>query len=101
VSKSQLQARQKVISSLRKHSFWNTPHAIVRVQAKDFEAARLLAINQTTKSLDTVNFFVELLPYNYGWLYLPETAQPVLRRRSATACDLGEFNWGVDSPETP
>jgi len=45
--------------------------AVVDVEARDFDSARILARRQTRTVIDLVNFFYDVTPYNHGWLYLP------------------------------
>ena len=44
---------------------------IARVRARDAEAARALATRRVRGTMDCVNFFTDMVPYNHGWLFLP------------------------------
>jgi hypothetical protein len=91
---------------IRESDLWNHTCAVVPVRARDFSAAQELALRRTRQVLDLVNVFSDLIPYNYGWLYLPgDTARakrivPIQRTTdgaatmSYTAIDpLTDFSW--------
>ena len=59
---------------IRESDLWNHACAIVTVRARDFSAAQELGLRRTRQVLDLVNVFSDLIPYNYGWLYLPGDA---------------------------
>ena len=44
---------------------------IARVRARDAEAAHALARRRVRGTMDCVNFFTDMVPYNHGWLYMP------------------------------
>ncbi|MGE3275201.1 MAG: hypothetical protein AB7O67_08810 [Vicinamibacterales bacterium] len=60
-----------ITRDLHQSELWNRGCAIVPVHARDFAAAEALALHRTRQVLDLVNGFSDLIPYNYGWLYLP------------------------------
>ena len=77
---------------LRDSNAWGSVCAVVDVDARDYESAQTVAIARTRQILDVVNVFSDLVPYNYGWLYLPGDAArsrqviPIQRRNGdATA----------------
>ena len=44
---------------------------IARVRARDAEAARALATRRIRGTMDCLNFFTDMVPYNHGWTFLP------------------------------
>lgn len=85
VSDKQMEIRKHLLKDMRQSATWNSPCARIEVKAKDFDAALILAHRQVRVTIDSINFFSDLVPYNYGWLYFPEEAtsvsvmSPVLR----------------------
>lgn len=63
--------------TLRKPAVFNSTCARVFVKAVDVNAALNLAKREVSNTIDSINFFADLLPYNYGWLYFPEEAASV------------------------
>jgi hypothetical protein len=58
-------------------SFYKKICSIVTVEAKDYEAAQVLAIKRLRRVLDILNFFSILVPYNpNAWTYLPGDLEP-------------------------
>jgi hypothetical protein len=43
---------------------------VVTVKAQDFAAAQVMAARRVEWAVDLVNCFADLIPYNYGWMYL-------------------------------
>ena len=59
--------------------FYKKTCSLVTVEAKDYEAAQLLAIKKLRGVLDILNFFSTLVPYNpNAWAYLPGDFEPQL-----------------------
>lgn len=58
-------------------TLWNKPCASLKIDARDRVAAVRLARRETTLTLDAINFLGDLIPYNDGWLHLPEEAARV------------------------
>ncbi len=91
---------------IRKSELWRQTCAEIEVEARDFSAAQELALRRTRQVLDSINAFSDLIPYNYGWIYLPGDAArakrilPIQRvadgsaTTSYTALDpLTTFSW--------
>jgi hypothetical protein len=58
-------------------SFYGEIYSIVTVQAKDYGAAQLRAVDRTRQVLNILNFFSVLVPYNPdAWAYLPGDLNP-------------------------
>lgn len=74
VSEEQMAFRKQLLADVRETPTWNSPCAKIEVTAKDSDAALALARRQVRLTLDAINFFTDLIPYNYGWLYFPEEA---------------------------
>ena len=74
----QSEKRKSVRKEFRRLSIWNKPCGFLEVPAKDQNAAISLARRETSLTLDALNFFWDLVPYNLGWLYLPEEASTAL-----------------------
>jgi hypothetical protein len=64
-----------LLLQLRGEPSWGQTCAVVDVEARDFESARVLAGAATRGALDCINFFRDLVPYNHGWLYMPGEAE--------------------------
>ncbi|MDD9980806.1 MAG: HEPN domain-containing protein [Gammaproteobacteria bacterium] len=43
----------------------------IAVDARDDRAAIAIAERQTRSTVDSLNFFVDMMPYNHGWVFLP------------------------------
>jgi Apea-like HEPN len=57
--------------------FYKKVCSLVIVEAKDYEAAQVIAIKELRKVLDILNFFSELTPFNpNAWIYLPGDLEP-------------------------
>lgn len=67
-----------VFSDLNRTDSWAKAAAIAQVKAKDFSAALYLARRDVRGALDVLNFFSDLVPYSYGWVYFPTEAAPIL-----------------------
>jgi Apea-like HEPN len=50
------------------------PMAVVKVQARDSDAAHHIALSKTKQVVDVLNFFADMIPYNHGWVYFPGDA---------------------------
>ncbi|MCY7278881.1 MAG: hypothetical protein LH702_35380 [Phormidesmis sp. CAN_BIN44] len=60
-------------------SFYKRIFGLVIIEAKDYEAAQVVAIKKLRGVLDILNFFSALVPYNpNAWAYLPGDLQPYL-----------------------
>ncbi len=44
--------------------------ASVEVEARDSHSAEVLAVRRARQTIAVVNLFTDLVPYNYGWVYL-------------------------------
>ena len=53
-------------------SFANCSCAVVNVKARDKKAALTLAEREVRATVECINFFSDLIPYNYGSLSLGE-----------------------------
>ncbi len=71
VCASEIDKRLKIIRDLKKRELWDFPYAIVQVMAKDSFAAKQIAIEDTQRTLDALNFFTDLTPYQLGYLFMP------------------------------
>lgn len=76
-----------VLEGVQRAASWNQPVAIVTVPARDDDAARDLATKRVQQTVDCMNFFVDLIPYNHGWVYLPGEAASVLGVSPVTGTD--------------
>jgi hypothetical protein len=65
------QAAWKFITAKLQEHIRLKPCAVVEIDAKDSEAAQALAVRRSRQILDILNVFVDLVPYNDGWFYLP------------------------------
>jgi Apea-like HEPN len=85
LTKADIASRHRALADLKGLPSWGEGTAVVTLQARDDDAAGELAQRETRRTLDVLNFFADIVPYNYGWLYVPgETAAvtrgaPVLR----------------------
>lgn len=43
----------------------------IAVDARDYKAAIAIAERRTRSTVDSLNFFVDMMPYNHGWVFLP------------------------------
>ena len=76
--------------------------AVVDVEARDFDSARILARRQTRTVIDLVNFFYDLAPYNHGWLYFPSEAARVADVMPAReAGGTLHVSYRTEGPPTP
>ncbi len=72
VDASQINEHLKILDQLKKsNELWNRPCAIVQVKARDQEAANGLARLEIQNTIDILNFFADLTPYQHGRLSLP------------------------------
>ena len=55
---------------------------IARVRARDAQAAPALATRRVRGTMDSLNFFTDMVPYNHGWTFLPGDRE---RRSTTTA----------------
>lgn len=58
------------LKKLRDADAWGAVCATVEVEARDTASAEALALRQTRQIVDVLNVFTDLVPYNYGWIYL-------------------------------
>jgi hypothetical protein len=70
--------------------------AQVSIAARDFDAARFLARRKARTTIDCINFFADLVPYNHGWLYFPWEAAPTGETTVARDSD-GRDHVGLDA----
>ena len=61
---------RQILKSLRDERLWGTVCASVEVQARDSHSAEVLALRRARQTIAVVNLFTDLVPYNYGWVYL-------------------------------
>lgn len=71
VPASEIQRRLEVVTRLKSGELWNQPCAVVQVKARDRQAADEIARREAQDTLDALNFFADLTPYQHGRLYLP------------------------------
>jgi hypothetical protein len=69
--------RRIAVENMETSTIWNLPSARVRVRSKDRKAATLLGERVVRMTVDCINFLADLVPYNFGWLYLPGEAASV------------------------
>jgi hypothetical protein len=74
MSDEKIRSRRSMFATLKKSAMWESSCALTHVSAKDPEAALLLTRRKARTAIDMMNFFIDLVPYNHGWLYLPEEA---------------------------
>ncbi len=70
VAEDQLASRRSVVRDLRRSPLWRRPCAIVRVPARDHDAALELGRDEVRLRLECLGFFDGMVPYNYGAPYL-------------------------------
>lgn len=88
----EMKQRLEVVNRLRSGELWNQPCALVQVKARDQRAADEIARRETQDTLDALNFFADLTPYQHGRLYLPGARES----RSMTAPVLEESGgWSM------
>lgn len=86
VSPEQLDLRLRTIGELRDSDLWLAPCAVRGVKAKDPEAARSIVEADLPGTLDALNFFSDLTPYQSGRVFvLGERGQAAI-----TAATLGD-----------
>lgn len=59
-------------------SFTGKIIALIKVSARDDDAAKIQAIRELRLTLDVINFFSDLIPFSYGHLYLQGDIEPVV-----------------------
>jgi hypothetical protein len=59
---------------------WGSSCASVKVSSRDFDSAEALARIKARAVVDSLNFFHDLIPYNYGWLYFPGEGANVMEQ---------------------
>jgi hypothetical protein len=69
-SQSRLVSWTQTLKTLRDERLWGAVCACVKVQARDSQSAEVLAIRRARQTIAVVNLFTDLVPYNYGWVYL-------------------------------
>jgi len=62
--------RQRLLGTLKEDLLLGRPMAMVKVRARDADAAQYLANRKTRETVDVLNFFADLIPNSPGWLYL-------------------------------
>ena len=64
---------------IRESNTWGSVCAAVDVSARDAPSAETIALRRTRQILDVLNLFTDLVPYNFGWLYLRGETAPALQ----------------------
>jgi hypothetical protein len=67
---------RRTLTGLRDKRLWGAVCAAVEVRARDSHSAEVLALRRTRQAIALVNLFTDLVPYNYGWVYLRGEATP-------------------------
>jgi hypothetical protein len=62
--------RRRILPTLSNECLIGQPVAQVTVLARDADAARALALEETRAVVDVLNFFADLVPSHPAWLYL-------------------------------
>jgi hypothetical protein len=70
--------RQALAKQAEKGTLWKSPCAIVTVTARDSDSALARARLATQAAIEALNFFADLVPYNYSWLRLLGDVAPGL-----------------------
>ena len=63
--------RWKLANTIKEGKLWHKPCAVITLAARDSDTARSRARLTTQAVLDEMNFFADLIPYNYAWLRQP------------------------------
>jgi hypothetical protein len=66
----QKKSKTTIINDIRNSELWNHVCALVEVAAKDPKAAEALAQRDARITIDVLNFFADVMPYEHGWVYL-------------------------------
>jgi hypothetical protein len=96
--------RRSVADSIRDSRIIGQPVGLVEVKALEDEAAKALTFKELTLTLDIINFFSDLIPYQQGHAYLPGNNErtrieiPVIEQREKPNFI---FNWKVVGPLMP
>ena len=86
----------------KQSNLWGHPCAVVRVMARDFEAARRRARRVTREAMDCVNFVGSLNPYNHAWLRFPGAASAAAVTTAGLTVDgSGFLSHDTEGPMVP
>jgi hypothetical protein len=77
VSGKQKVMRLQTVRDLRQSALWDRPCGAVRVLAGDYGAAVQQSRRVVRDTVDSINFILKDVPYQHGWLYLPEDGDSV------------------------
>jgi hypothetical protein len=82
-------------------SFYKKICSLVAVEARDYEAAQVIAVKKLRRFLDILNFFSTLIPCNLNaWTYLPGDLEPylfetiILNKNDGASCNTGRKRIG-------
>lgn len=91
--------RRSALAHLKEPDFRNRQYGMVKVLARDFDAAMYLARRETRRVLDILNFFASLSPFIHGWAFLAGEAASVKTAAPALRADgLLSVRYGVAGP---
>ncbi len=101
---NELERREFLIGEIQKSEIVGKTTGLVEVKSIDVEAAKAQAIKELSLTLDIVNFFSDLIPYQKGYLYLPGERERVTMNIPVFSQDkrfVNSFGWEIAGPLMP
>jgi hypothetical protein len=96
--------REYLIGEIQKSEIVGKPVGLVEVKSIDTEAGKAQALKELSLTLDIINFYSDLIPYQKGYLYLPGERERVTINIPVFSQDnkfVHAFGWEAAGPLMP
>jgi hypothetical protein len=96
--------RIAMIDEIKRSLIVGQTTGLIEVYAIDAEAAKLLALKELTITLDIINFYSDLIPYQKGYIFLPGEREKLIINVPIITQDTNPtftYGWEVAGPLMP
>lgn len=96
--------RMSFADAIKKLKIFGKPAGVIEVEAFDNDAAKTLALNELALTVNVINFFSDIIPYQKGHIYLPGNNErltiniPIISKGKEPNFT---FGWEVAGPLMP
>lgn len=103
IHENETKGKKELLDLIKQSDIIGQPVGLIRVQAIDKVAAKALALKELIMTINLINFFSDLIPYQKGYIFLPGNNEritinvPIISRGEKPSFS---FGWEVVGPLT-
>lgn len=103
-NESEKASRKSFAETIKESEIFGKPAGLIEIKAFDNIAAKTLALKELALTVDVINFFSDIIPYQKGHIYLPGNKErltinvPIISQGEKSSFT---FGWEVAGPLMP